>query len=440
MGKDIFVHFGCVDVALTLLTIVCFAFFCFQAPYLIVACAMGLAGHRFNLPMTFRSCFYPILLDYTWGWIGDVIDGITIVVTVAGVCTSLGLGALQIVAGFQYLGWVDEDISTDKATTIANLTIWGITCISTASVMSGLNLGIKILSSLAFLLGMVLLMVVFIMDDTKYQLNLIVQTTGVYLQKAFIEFNFWTDAFAQLLPGSGRAVDGNAGAEWWMGAWLIFYQAWWVSWSAFVGLFVARISRGRTLGSVILYSMVAPIMYCILWFSVWGGVGLRQSRQADELIVLGETFFNDAAYYQVPGSTVCYDVPQSTVFDSEGNVIFQNNMKGVTPVCKFDSSRADFSAFNVLYSFSFPDDFDNGYGPTLTVVFIFSLAIYFATSSDSGSLVVDHLSANGRKHHHWVQRLFWAVTEGAVATAILSAGGDSGLQAVQVRVLQRKFS
>jgi len=204
-----------------------------------------------------------------------------------------------------------------------------------------------------------------------------------------------------------------------------------VSWSAFVGLFVARISRGRTVGEVIIYSLIAPILYCILWFSVWGGVGLRQSRQADELIKIGEDSFGDPTYYQVPGNEFCYDVPQERVTLDDGTVVFENTMLGVTPVCKFNSDQADFSAFNVLYSFSFPDSFSNGLGPTLTVIFIIALAIYFATSSDSGSLVVDHLASNGRKNHHWIQRLFWALTEGAVATAILSAGGANALTAVQ---------
>ena len=118
---------------------------------------------------------------------------------------------------------------------------------------------------------MILLAFVFIADDTKFFLNLIVQQTGYYLQWGIFELNFWTDSFAQLHEGSGRAVDGNAGAQWWMNAWLVFYQAWWVSWSAFVGMFVARISRGRTVGQVVTYSMAAPILYCIIWFCVWGG-------------------------------------------------------------------------------------------------------------------------------------------------------------------------
>jgi hypothetical protein len=314
--------------------------------------------------------------------------------------------------------------------TIRNLTIWGITVIATISVMSGLHAGVKLLSFTAFLLGMFLMAMVLILDDTKYLLNLNIQEIGYFMQHSLLELNFWTDAFGQLREGEGRASDGNAPAVWWMDAWTVFYQAWWVSWSAFVGLFVARISKGRTIGEVISYSLFAPILYIIVWFTTWGGVGLRQSRQADELMALGSKYFNDTKEYAVPGSDFCYDVPQGDVV-VDGETIFTNYLLGVTPVCKFDSSKADQSAFNVLYSFSFPDELETGFGPILTGLFLIALAIYFATSSDSGSLVVDHLSANGRKKHHWIQRLFWAVTEGAVATAILSAGGSAALQGVQ---------
>jgi hypothetical protein len=291
--------------------------------------------------------------------------------TVAGVCTSLGLGAIQLVVGFQYIGWVDEDASEEKIKTIRNLTVWGITLISTASVMSGMNAGIKILSYVAFLLGMFLLTMVFVLDDTKFLMNLNVQEVGYFLQHSLLELNFWTDAFGQLREGEGRATDGNASSVWWMDAWMIFYQAWWVSWSAFVGLFVARISRGRTIGEVILYSLVAPILYCILWFCIWGGVGLRQARQALELEELGSTYFNDIKEFAVPGSDFCYDVPQSDV-NVDGETVFKNYLLGVTPVCKFDSANADLSAFNVLYSFSYPDELESGFGPFLTGVFLLS--------------------------------------------------------------------
>jgi hypothetical protein len=205
---------------------------------------------------------------------------------------------------------------------------------------------------------------------------------------------------------------------------------WWTSWACFVGLFVARISRGRTIFEIVFYSSAVPLLYCILWFSVWGGIGMRQARQAMELETLGETYYNDTNYFQQEGSDFCYDVPQQDVV-VDGTTIFTNLLVGVTPVCKFDSANQDGAAFNVLYSFSYPDNFDTGYGPTLTVFFLFSVAVYFATSSDSGSLVVDLLASNGRMHHHWLQRLFWALTEGGVATALLNAGGADGLAALQ---------
>ena len=174
--------------------------------------------------------------------------------------------------------------------------------------------------------------------------------------------------------------------------------------------------------------MVAPILYCIFWFSVWGGTGLRQSRQADELQVLGETYFNNSQYFQTGEESVCYDVPQEDLYIN-GTLVFTNYLKGITPVCNYESFA--FSTFNVIYSFSYPEWFDNGMGPFISVLYLIAVAIYFCTSSDSGSLVVDFLASNGRQEHHWSQRLFWALTEGAVATALLQAGGGNGLSALQ---------
>lgn len=265
-------------------------------------------------------------------------------------------------------------------------------------------------------------------------LNLQVQEIGYYAQWSIYQLNFWTDAFGQLREGEGRATDGQAAEAWWMDAWMVFYQAWWIAWASFVGLFIARISRGRTVGEVIMYSLIIPVLYCILWFSVWGGVAIRQARQGKELEALGQNFFNDSAHFLVPGSSFCYDVPQVNVYnpDDPQALIFENHLPGVTPVCQFDADNGEAAAYNVMYSFSFPETFGGeGLGPTMSVIFIIALAIYFATSSDSGSLIVDHLASNGRKKHHWIQRLFWAVTEGAVATALLSAGGSNALAAVQ---------
>lgn len=143
--------------------------------YLVVALCAGLAGFRFGLPFTLRSCFYPLLGEHTWGWIGDVIDGFTIVTTVAGVCTSLGLGAFQLKAGLEFVGAIGEDLEPGKVQTVHVISIWVITCVAAVSVVSGLDIGIKYLSQLGFGLGMVLLVIVFVLEKTNYMLNLIVQ-------------------------------------------------------------------------------------------------------------------------------------------------------------------------------------------------------------------------------------------------------------------------
>jgi choline-glycine betaine transporter len=171
--------------------------------------------------------------DYTWGWIGDLIDGFSIVVTVSGVCTSLGLGAIQISAGLQRLGWVDPDLDADGKTDVQTAIIWVVTCIATISVMTGLDVGIKYLSMFAFCLGMLLTFIIFIMDRTNFLLNLMVQTTGYFFQFGIWLLPFHADAFGQLRGGEGRTVDTRedelgaggdaAAAAWWFDGWTIFY-------------------------------------------------------------------------------------------------------------------------------------------------------------------------------------------------------------------------
>jgi len=396
------------------------------SPYVVMGLASGLSTYRYGLPMTVRTSMYTIFGNYTWGWIGDIIDGFSIVTTVAGVCTSLGLGTLQIIAGLQVLGMLESGISPGDLIMANVVVIWIVTSIATASVVSGLHFGIKFLSQLGFGIGMILLLLVFFMENTVFIINLLVQTTGYYFQWAIFQIPFWTDAFGQLTEGEGRAPTG-ASATWWMESWTIFYMAWWTAWACFVGLFIARISRGRTIKEVVGYCFVAPMLYSIIWFCVFGGAGLRQARQATELNLLGSTYFNDTAHFQADGSEFCYDVPQEPVeamVDGELKEIFVNKMLGVTPVCEFDSSEGTAAWFNVLNSF-------DGFGPFLSGLSIIAVTIYFITSSDSGSLVVDHISTNGREDHHWMQRVFWAVTEGLVATALLVSGGSEALGALQ---------
>jgi choline-glycine betaine transporter len=240
------------------------------------------------------------------------------------------------------------------------------------------------------------------------------------MQYSIFQLNFQTDAFGQLKTGEGRAVDGNSAATWFMDAWTIFYIGWWVSWSAFVGLFIARISKGRTIRSIVVFSYCCPLLYIIVWFGVFGGTGFRQARQATEIQELGLSLFNNSDYYQSSVSAVCYDVPQVAeipyVTPAGAAKTFTNNLMGITPVCVLDTSDDQTAWFNVLNSFSYPDDFEHGFGPFLTWVSIFSVSVYFVTSSDSGSLIVDHLASNGYEEAHWLQRVFWAFTEGAVVS------------------------
>jgi choline-glycine betaine transporter len=399
--------------------------------YVIVGLVTGIGSYRFGLPFTIRSTLYPLLGDYAWGWIGDLLDGFSIWVTVAGVCTSLGLGASQIVVGLQRLGALDMTLSVDDMVMAQVVTIIIITLLATCSVVSGLEVGIKLLSQVGFGLGLLLLFLVLVMDNTKYLFNLIVQSTGYYFQWSIFQLNFQTDAFAQLKFGEGRASDGLSAETWWMDAWTVFYMAWWTACSGFMGIFIARISKGRTVMEVVVYNMAAPLVYSIMWFCIFGGVGIRQMRQAEEMQMLGQEVFGDANYYQNSEIDYCYNVPQQDVMVN-GKPVFTNTLPGVTPVCLFNTADSTNAWYNVMFSFSFPTaEKEDWFGKFMAGLSVVAVIIYFVTSSDSASLVVDQFASNGRTSHHWLQRVFWAFTEGAVACALLVAGGADALNALQ---------
>lgn len=179
----------------------------------LVGVAMSVASHRFGLPLTFRSCFYPILGAYTWGWIGDMIDGIALVSTVVGASITMGFTSWQIVTCMVYLGWVGN--TPDETGLMLTLTITVATILSTASAISGLRGGVRFFSRVAFGLCALLLCLAVAMDDTKFLLNLQVQEIGYSLQTSIFQLNFWTDAFGQLQAGSGQALDSEASSTSW---------------------------------------------------------------------------------------------------------------------------------------------------------------------------------------------------------------------------------
>ncbi|XP_032221430.2 glycine betaine transporter 1 [Nematostella vectensis] len=352
--------------------------------YTMIGLILGFLSHRKKMPMTMRSCFHPLLGDKIYGTLGDMIDILSVVCTILGVCTSLGLGVIQINNGMNRM---NKNIEESKENQV--IIIWCITAVATLSVISGVKLGIRRLSELCFSIGMFIWFVVFFYDDTWYILNIFCQSVGYYLQW-LIQLGFHTDAFAQ----AGNAPDGKQAVDW-MDGWTIFYWGWWIAWSPFVGTFIARISRGRTIQEFIMYTLTVPTIYSLMWFSVFGGAGLKMERNA-----------------AIAGINCSWPLGGATATEPY-NGLYRLSCRPSTSMW-----------FDVVESYG-------GLGTFMSGISLVSLVLYFVTSSDSGSLVVDSLSANGHPDPPVLQRIFWALTEGATATALLWTGGKRALDALQ---------
>ena len=352
--------------------------------YVVVGLLLAFVGYRQGLPMTMRSCMYPLIGDKIYGWMGDAIDIISVVCTMFGVCTSLGLGVMQLNAGVHRL-----ESSVEVSTLNQIIIIWCVTACATVSVISGLKLGIRRLSETCFALGVFIMMLVFFFDSPWHTLNLLVQSTGYYMQTV-VQLGFHTDAFAQL----GNAPDRKENPGW-MDAWTIFYWGWWIAWSPFVGMFIAKISRGRTIRQFINATLTAPVAFSILWFCVFGGAGLKMERDA--------TLAN-----------ITCDLPKGGTNATESlNGLFRLSCRDKNDMW-----------FDVMSQYG-------DMGSFLSVLSLIGIVLYFVTSSDSGSLVIDCLSANGDPKPPVLQRVFWALTEGATATALLYVGDKKALNALQ---------
>jgi len=326
---------------------------------------LGLAFFSFNrgLPLTFRSIFWPLLGDRIYGWPGHVIDLVTVFATLFGLATSLGLGVAQVNQGLSYVGGDLLGIASVPTNSLVQvLLIAGITGIATLSVAAGLDGGVKRLSTINLYLMFALLGFLLLVGPTVFILGSWVEGLGVYFNN-ILALGFFRGTLA---PGGGTVT-----------AWTVFYWGWWIAWSPFVGMFIARISKGRTIRQFVLGVLVLPAMFSTIWLSTFGGSALFNSLQGNGAAL---------ATYNELGQTV--------------------------------------AMFAMLEQF--PLGAISGILATILVI------TFFVTSSDSGSLVIDHLTSGGKHDVPRAQRIFWAVTEGAVAAILLWGGGLTALQTAAI--------
>ncbi|HBM40650.1 MAG TPA: BCCT transporter [Sulfitobacter sp.] len=322
------------------------------AIYAVVGLALALFSYNKGLPLTIRSAFYPILGERVWGWPGHVIDILAVFATLFGLATSLGLGATQANAGLNELFGVAVGPTTQV------LLITGITAIATVSVLRGLDGGVKVLSEINMGLAFLLLAFVLLVGPTLA----ILSTFGSSLL-----------AYVEYLPGLSNPV-GREDVNFMQG-WTSFYWAWWISWSPFVGMFIARVSRGRSVREFLTCVLLIPSLVCVLWMSVFGGMAI------DQVISDGYTAAQEA------------ELPRQLFA-----MLDALPLAGITSLI----------------------------GIVLVIVF-------FVTSSDSGSLVIDTITAGGKVDAPAPQRVFWCIFEGAVAIVLLlSAGGLKSLQSMVI--------
>ena len=325
------------------------------AIYGVVGLALGFFAYNRGLPLTIRSVFYPLLGDRVWGWPGHIIDTFAIFAGMFGLATSLGLGVQQVTTGLNYV----FDIPANNTTMVVLIVV--ITAIAMISVLTGINVGIKRLSQFNIIVAVLLLLAVIILGPTLYILSSIFTSFGVY--------------FAKIRPLSNWV--GRTDTSF-LHDWTTFYWAWWIAWAPFVGTFIARISKGRTVRQFIFFVLLLPTLLCLVWFAAFGGTALHQ--------------------HMVDGYT------------------------GVTE--NVEAWKLEIALFKMFDKLPLT--------VLLSSVAMMLTIIFFVTSSDSGSLIIDTIAAGGKIDAPVPQRVFWCSLEGLVAIALLLGGGLKSLQAASL--------
>jgi len=322
--------------------------------YAIVGLGLAFFSYNKGLPLTIRSLFYPLIGNKIFGFWGNMIDILSVLATLTGLATSLGLGVAQVNAGLNYLFGISISVTTQV------ILIAVITAFATISVVMGLDGGVKRLSEINMILAGVFLVFILVAGPTIYILSGFTQNIGYYISN-FMEMSLWAETFRDTS---------------WQGSWTIFYWAWWISWSPFVGMFIARISKGRSVKEFIIGVIIIPTAISFLFMSVFGGAAIYQQL---------------------------------------------NGIGDLSAIVSVDESLALFALVENL-----------PLSNVLSLVGVVLVIVFFVTSSDSGSLVVDHLTSGGKLDSPVPQRVFWAVMEGVVAATLLVGGGLTALQTASI--------
>ncbi len=328
------------------------------AIYAVVALSLAFFTYNRGLPLTLRSAFYPLLGERVWGWWGHVIDTLAVFATLFGLATSLGFGTEQALAGLNFLfGW-----GTGNVAKVVLISV--ITALALISVVRGLDGGVKVLSEINIVLAALLLLFVILVGPTGTIFSTIFYGGVAYLQ--------------EIIPLSMPL--GREDANFSQG-WTSFYWAWWISWSPFVGMFIARVSRGRTVREFTFCVIIIPTLVCVVWMGTFGGTAIAQ-------VVADAAAPVKAASLELKLFEMLKPLPLAT-----------------------------FTSF-------------------LGIVLVL---VFFVTSSDSGSLVIDTITAGGKTDAPVAQRVFWCTFEGVVAATLLLVGGSSALTALQAMAVSTGF-
>lgn len=319
--------------------------------YAIVGLSLAIFAYNKGLPLTMRSIFYPILGERIWGWPGHIIDILAVFATLFGLATSLGLGATQATTGLNYL------FGIPNTNTTMVVLILGITVVALGSVVAGVDKGVQRLSQLNMALAFLLLTFVIVVGPTLAIATGFFSNLGAYITN---------------LPALANPFGREDSA--FVQSWTAFYWAWWISWSPFVGMFIARVSRGRSVREFLIAVLLVPMLVSVLWMTAFGGTAI------DQVVNQGLTQVQDATL-DLKLFAMLGQLPLSSITSFVGIVL---------------------------------------------------VIVFFVTSSDSGSLVIDSITAGGKVDAPKSQRIFWAIIEGAIAIALLLGGGLSALQAASV--------